>query len=148
MKDIKKNYSVINAGPLESLSERIYESSIGPYHGKYFIGQDLGLTGCECSLSRIPKGVGMPFVHAHKENEELYIVIRGKGTFYIDGEEFPIQEGSLIRVDPPGARAWKADDEDLYIICIQTKAGSLNQATRQDGIIIQEPTSWLKTESN
>jgi mannose-6-phosphate isomerase-like protein (cupin superfamily) len=89
----------------------------------------------------------MPFVHAHKENEELYIIVRGRGTFYIDGEEFPVQEGSIIRVDPVGARAWKADDEDLYVICIQAKAGSLNQATLKDGIKLQDSTSWIKPES-
>jgi hypothetical protein len=37
----------------------------------------------------------------------------------MDGEEFPIQEGSLIRVAPDGERAWKAGAEDLYFICIQ-----------------------------
>ncbi len=34
-------------------------------------------------------------------NEELYIVLKGSGIFYMDGDEFPIQEGSLIRVALP-----------------------------------------------
>ena len=102
-----KNYSVENIGPLEDLSKLDFMG----FHGKYFVGKELGLTGCEVSLNRLPAGKGMPFVHTHKKNEELYIVLRGSGIFYVDGVEFPIHEGSLIRVDLEGERAWKAGDE-------------------------------------
>ena len=103
-----ENYTVQHIGPLESLAERSCEGRTGTFFGKYFLAKELGLTGCEVSLNRMPAGKGTPFVHAHKKNEELYIVLRGKGTFFIDGEEFPIQEGSLMRVAPDGARAWKS----------------------------------------
>ena len=83
------------------------------------------------------------FVHTHKKNEELYIVLKGSGIFYVDGEEFPIQEGSLIRVAPAGERAWKAGAEDLYFICIQAEAGSLSQATLEDGVRPPSKASWM-----
>ena len=35
----------------------------------------LGLTGAEVSVNNLPAGVGVPFVHAHKENEEIYGVL-------------------------------------------------------------------------
>ena len=135
-----KNYAAQHIGPLETLLERDFMG----FHGKYFIGAQLGLTGCEVSLNRLPAGKGMPFVHAHTKNEELYIVLRGSGTFYVDGEEFPIQEGSLIRVAPEGGRAWKAGEEDLYFICIQAEAGSLSQATLEDGFHLETRASWMK----
>jgi uncharacterized cupin superfamily protein len=133
------NYSAEHTGPLETLLNRNFMG----FHGKYFIGRELGLTGCEVSLNRLPAGKGMPFVHAHKKNEELYIILRGSGTFFVDGEEFPVQEGSLIRVAPAGERAWKAGAEDLYFICIQAEAGSLSQATLEDGIRLPTKTSWM-----
>jgi quercetin dioxygenase-like cupin family protein len=114
------------------------------FKGKYMIGQELGLTGCEVSLNRLPAGKGMPFVHTHKKNEELYIVLKGSGIFFMDGEEFTIQEGSLIRVAPDGERAWKAGAEDLYFICIQAEAGSLTQATLEDGVRPPTKASWMK----
>ena len=135
-----KNFKALQSGPLETLQERTFHRG----RGKYLIGEDLGLTGCEVSLNRLPAGKGMPFVHAHKRNEEVYVVIKGSGTFYIDGEEFPISEGSLIRVDPQGERAWKAGDEDLYFICVQAEQGSLKQATLADGIICETKTAWMK----
>jgi len=143
MADNKKNYSIVNIGSLESLSNREFVGSTGKFSGKYFLGKELGLTGCEVSLNRLPAGKGMPFVHAHKKNEEVYIILRGKGTFYMDGEEFPIQQGSLIRVSPEGARSWKAGDDDLYFICIQAEAGSLHQATLADGMRVDIKTSWM-----
>jgi len=136
----KKNYSMVNIGPLESLIEKKF---LG-FPGKYFVGEELGLTGCECSLNRLPAGVGMPFIHTHKHNEELFIIIRGSGTFYIDGEEFPVQEGSVIKISPSAKRAWKAGDEDMYMICVQAEENSLQQATLKDGIKIPEKASWMR----
>lgn len=134
-----KNYTAEHIGTLETLLNRDFMG----FHGKYFIGRELGLTGCEVSLNRLPAGKGMPFVHNHKKNEELYIVLRGSGTFFIDGEEFPIREGSLIRVAPEGERAWQAGAEDLYFICVQAEAGSLSQATLEDGARLATKASWM-----
>ena len=134
------NFTAEHTGPFETLLQRDF---LG-FHGKYFIGGELGLTGCEVSLNRLPAGKGMPFVHNHKKNQELYIVLGGKGIFYVDGEEFPVSEGSLVRVAPQGERAYKAGAEDLYFICIQTEAGSLTQATLEDGVRLATKASWMK----
>lgn len=135
-----KHFKALHAGPLENLRNRAFRGA----RGKFLIGEEMGLTGCEVSLNRLPAGKGMPFVHAHKRNEEVYIVIRGSGTFYVDGEEFPISEGSVIRVDPEGERAWKAGNEDLYFICVQADQNSLTQATLDDGIICETKAAWMK----
>jgi len=134
-----KNFTADDVGPLEGLLDRNFMG----LPGKHFIGSDLGLTGCEVSLNRLPAGKGMPFVHSHKKNEEVYIVLRGSGTFHVDGKEFPVSEGSIVRVAPAGERAWKAGEEDLYFICIQAEAGSLHQATREDGNRLSSKASWM-----
>lgn len=140
MTNKQKNYSSLDIGPFANLMERDYNG----VKGKFFLGKELGLTGCEVSLNRLPAGKGTPFVHSHKKNEEVYIITGGQGTFFVDGEEFPVREGSLIRVAPDGERAWKAGDSDLYFICIQAEAGSLTQATREDGKISEIKTAWMK----
>lgn len=107
----------------------------------------LSLTGTEVSINNLPAGVNIPFVHAHKNNEELYIVLSGKGSFFVDGEEFLISEGDCLRVDPRGERCLKAaDDSALRYLCIQSRAGSLQGYTMSDGIISEEfkKPSWLK----
>lgn len=135
------NYRAEHLGSFESLLAKDFMG----LQGKYFVGANLGLTGCEVSLNRLPAGKGMPFVHSHKLNEELYVVLKGSGVFYVDGEEFPVGEGSLVAVAPAGERAWRAaDHEDLYFICIQAQAGSLTQATRADGVRHETRTWWMK----
>ena len=102
-----------------------------------------GLTGCELSFNSTPAGGFVPFVHSHKLNEEVYIVLRGGGTFLVDGEEFQVQEGSVVRVAPAGERAIKAGDEGMTHICIQAQAGSLTQATNDDGVISETKAPWM-----
>ena len=103
----------------------------------------MGLTGCEISINCIPAGKGVAFVHSHTKNEEVYIVLKGSGIFHIDGDELSVQEGSLIRVAPAGARALKAGSEDMYYVCVQAEEGSLTGATHEDGIKLPSKASWM-----
>lgn len=139
MSNQAKHYALDQIGPLENLRQHSFHG----IPGKYFLGRNLGLTGCEVSLNLLPAGQGMPFMHAHKKNEELYIVLGGNGRFYVDGEEFPIAEGSMVRVAPEGARGLTAGDQDLCFICIQVEAGSLTQATLDDGYRVDDRASWM-----
>lgn len=129
----EKQYSVFSMGTFASLGEK----------GRVMLGEALGLTGCEISVNSTPAGGFTPFVHSHKLNEEVYIIVSGKGMFYVDGEEFPIAEGSVVRVAPEGKRAIKAGGETLVHICIQAQKGSLTQATSEDGVLNEEKASWM-----
>ncbi len=96
----------------------------------------LSLTGAEVSINNLPSGAGVPFVHSHRENEEIYIILSGKGTAIIDGERVAIKEGDALRLSPKAKRAFSADSSTpLSYICIQTKENSLNSYTAEDAII-------------
>ena len=68
----------------------------------------LQLTGCELSINRLAAGAAVPFVHAHKANEELYGVLEGAGEIYIDGKIEKIASGDWFVVRPAGHRAIRA----------------------------------------
>lgn len=105
----------------------------------------LGLTGCEVSINSLPVGAAVPFVHAHKQNEELYGVLSGSGEIWIDGEVHAIKAGDWFRVSPAGKRAIRAaENEGITFICMQTKAGSLENYTMTDGVMCEEKAPWLK----
>ena len=87
----------------------------------------LNLTGAEVSISNLPAGAGVPFVHSHKQNEEIYAVLSGRGTMVVDGETVELQAGDWLRV--------AAADSAISVICIQVKAGSLEGFTMTDGVV-------------
>lgn len=95
----------------------------------------LGLTGAEISVNTLPAGASVPFVHAHKANEEIYFVISGRGRAIVDGDEIELKEGDWIRIDPAGKRQFfAAADSPISYICIQVKAGSLGAYTADDAL--------------
>jgi len=132
MKKTATNYQVSSIGDIQTL-------------GRATLKDRLALTGSEISVNELPAGASVPFVHSHKRNEEVYIILKGKGQFYIDGEEFAVEEGDVVRVDRAGARCLKAGDQTaIRYLCIQTEANSLIQFTQGDGVILEAKPSWLK----
>jgi uncharacterized cupin superfamily protein len=132
---------------MNSTGKKYQATSVGDIQtkGRVTLHNELALTGAEISITELPPGVSVPFIHAHKRNEEVYLVIKGKGRFHVDGEEFDVAEGSVIRVDPAGQRCITADSQtSLRYLCIQTEAKSLVQFTEGDGVILEAKPSWLK----
>lgn len=96
----------------------------------------LSLTGAEISVNNLPAGAGVPFVHSHKQNEEIYAVLAGKGRAVIDGETVELAAGDWIRVAPAAKRQFSAaEDSAISWICIQVKENSLEGYTADDAVI-------------
>lgn len=104
----------------------------------------LGLTGAEISCNTLPAGASVPFVHAHKQNEEIYLVLEGAGVLYVDGEETPLKAGDCFRIAPTAERCISAAaDRAIRFICVQVKAGSLEGFTMNDATLSDKKPSWL-----
>lgn len=117
-----KNYSKVNA-----TNETRFE-----LHDK------LGLTGAEVSINTLIEGTNVPFVHCHKNNEEIYGIISGYGKVIIDGEEVILNTGDWIKITPKANRQFfAAVDSSITYICIQVKENSLDSFTMSDAIIIK-----------
>ena len=96
----------------------------------------LSLTGAEVSINLLPAGAGVPFVHSHKCNEEIYGILEGAGKAVIDGEEVVLKAGDWLRIAPSAKRRFfPADDEAIKYVCIQVKEGSLEQHTADDAVM-------------
>lgn len=96
----------------------------------------LSLTGAEISINNLPARAGVPFVHSHKQNEEIYAVLSGKGKAVIDGETVELTEGDWLRVAPAAKRQFSAaDDSAISFVCIQVKENSLEEYTMTDSIV-------------
>ena len=96
----------------------------------------LSLTGAEISINNLPAGAGVPFVHSHKDNEEIYAVLDGKGTAVIDEETVALAAGDWIRISPAAKRQFSASkDSGISFACIQVKANSLGGYTKEDAVL-------------
>ncbi|MCM1356124.1 MAG: cupin domain-containing protein [Staphylococcus sp.] len=126
---------VLNSG------EKFAHVSIGSLHGfegKQFVKDATGATSCEISFGTLPAGGAVPFLHSHKDNEENYIILSGKGKFQVNDEVFDIAEGSVVRVSTNSDRNLKCtSDEPMTYVCIQAKEGSLGGYTMTDAVITE-----------
>lgn len=104
--------------------------------GRTELHEKLALTGAEISMNRLPAGAGVPFVHSHKNNEEIYGVISGRGKVEIDGEEIALETGDWLRIAPAAKRQFSAaDDCGIEFVCIQVKENSLGGFTADDAVV-------------
>jgi mannose-6-phosphate isomerase-like protein (cupin superfamily) len=144
------NFSIAHAGEWKGLRGFFFHHPVlGKVPGKLFLKEPLQMSALEISLGVLAAGRGMPFLHAHRQNEEVYIFVRGRGQFQVDGEVLEIREGTVIRVSPAGVRAWRnTSTEDLYYIVIQAKAGTLSTGTITDGRSVPGTPQWKEAEGN
>lgn len=131
------NFEVVNLGTFAEISKR-KENDVLP-EGKVFLKDKLELTSCEISVNSLAKGTKSPYDHKHRQNEEIYIFLQGEGIMSVDGEEFPVREGTCARVAPAGCRGLEnTGDGDIRYICIQAKENSLQQSLFEDGEICSQ----------
>ncbi|MBD5390670.1 cupin domain-containing protein [bacterium] len=108
------------------------------FEGREELHDKLSLTGAEISFNHLPAGASVPFVHSHKQNEEIYIVLDGKGNVVIDNETVDLVKGDCLRISPSSKRQFFATKEDsISYICIQVKENSLENYTMTDGVVLQ-----------
>lgn len=149
MKEIKTiasaaNFSAISVGALNELGDYVLE--LGPevkIPGKVFGGAALGATGSEFSFQVFQPGTESGFLHTHKKHEELYFFLSGKGEFQVDGEVFPIAEGSVVRVNPAGRRSVRNNGTTpLVMLCVQYRGNTFTSEDAADGVILNEEVKW------
>ena len=112
-------------------------------HGKLFLGDALGLTAMEVSLNSLPPGRGVPFLHVHQQNEELYLFLSGEGQMVIDGQVIAVREGSAVRIATGAARSWRnSGDRPLEYVVIQAREGTLQQKNAGDSVVPDAPPKY------
>ena len=138
------HFSALSTGSFSQLNDYVLPVAPGmEIQGKVFMGQTLQTTGAEISFQSFAPGKEPGFLHTHQTHEELYIFVSGKGEFQVDGQVFPVGEGSVVRVAPEGKRSVRNNGtEPLIMICVQYKAQTFTAQDAADGQLLQEPVKW------
>lgn len=141
--DATRQYSTLNTGIRAQWPDHVAKLPGVDLPGKQFLQVALGLSSCEISVNSLQPGTGMPFHHTHRENEEVYIFLKGRGQMQIDGDLIEVGEGSVVRIAPPALRTWRnSGDEQLQYIVIQAREHSLRQSVLTDGVVPPLPVTW------
>ena len=138
------HFSALSTGSFSQFNDYVLPVAPGmEIQGKVFMGQTLQTTGAEISFQSFAPGKETGFLHTHQTHEELYIFVSGKGEFQVDGQVFPVGEGSVVRVAPEGKRSVRNNGtEPLIMICVQYKAQTFTAQDAADGQLLQEPVKW------
>lgn len=69
----------------------------------------------------LPPGASIG-AHTHGENEELYLVLEGRGVMHLDGEEIPVRPGSVVLNRAGGTHGLRNEGEDpLRIFVVEVR---------------------------
>jgi mannose-6-phosphate isomerase-like protein (cupin superfamily) len=83
-------------------------------------GAELGISSFGMQVLDFPAGFCHYPEHDHAEDgqEEVYVVLRGRADFLVDGEEVTISPGQLLKVDATSKRKLQPVHDDVRILAI------------------------------
>ncbi len=74
----------------EKPTQRVFDAKLAR------LGEKMGLTRLGCSVTAVPPGaVAFPF-HNHRANDELFLVLAGRGELRLGATRHPVATGNLI----------------------------------------------------
>jgi mannose-6-phosphate isomerase-like protein (cupin superfamily) len=97
----------------------------GPGGAVRFVRRALGVEAFGINWISIPPDTaGREHDESETGQEEVNVVVRGAGTYRIDGEEVPVREGTCLRFDPETTRVPVAGPDGMTLIAVGARRGS------------------------
>jgi mannose-6-phosphate isomerase-like protein (cupin superfamily) len=97
----------------------------GPGGVVRFVRRHLGVGAFGINWFEIPPDTaGFEHNEAESEQEEVNVVIAGSGVYRVEGEDIPVQRGSVLRFDPETTRVPIAGPDGMTMIGVGARRGS------------------------
>jgi uncharacterized cupin superfamily protein len=95
-------------------------------------GAELGVESFGIQVLDVPPGFSDYPEHDHADDgqEEVYVVLRGRAEFTIDGERVTIPDGHMVRVSPGSRRTLQSGPDGARILAVGCTPGA--QYTRPE----------------
>lgn len=88
-------------------------------HIEVFSGEEFDTNIRFFNYTILPPGVTIGN-HAHGNDEEVYIVLEGEGMYFMDGQEYPVKAGSIMKNNPFGTHGLRnTGNVDLKILVFE-----------------------------
>jgi len=109
-------YSVVHVDELEGS---------GPGGMVRFVRRELDVGAFGINWFELPPNVeGREHDESDSQLEEVNVVVRGSGTYRVDGEDVPVREGTFMRFDPETTRMPIAGPDGMTMIAVGARRGS------------------------
>jgi hypothetical protein len=97
----------------------------GPSGNVRFVRRHLGVGAFGINWFELsPNAEGFEHDEQESGQEEVNVIIGGSGVYRVEGEEIPVQRGSVLRFDPETTRVPVAGPEGLTMIAVGARRGS------------------------
>lgn len=91
---------------------------------------ELGSRNLSVTWVDVPPGAEQS-AHSHEEAEQVYVIVRGRGTMTVAGDTEPVGEGDLVFIPPATDHGIRNDgDETLAYISVHSPAVSVEEFYR------------------
>jgi uncharacterized cupin superfamily protein len=124
------SYTRIN---IEDVEDSAVGFGLAPSLEARFGRSALGSTVVGVSRETLAPGFRVPFGHMHRDQEEVYVVLRGSGRIKIDDEVVDLAEGDLVRVSPGVWRCTEAGPDGMQILAVGAPIAEENDSELQPG---------------
>ncbi len=97
------------------------------HHGAIKLaGAELGIRSFGMQVLDFPAGfTDYPeHDHADDQQEEVYVVLRGRVDFVVDGEQLTLSPGEILKVDPASKRKLEPGEDGVRILAIGCSPGT------------------------
>lgn len=104
----------------QKLSAQIAHSGIGEIFAHRAASRENGLSGHFIDCVVVPPGTSIGVHTHHSDNEEVYVILRGKGVMTIGTTERDVEQGDVIVNSPNGTHGLRNEgSEDIELIVIE-----------------------------
>ena len=107
------DHTVVN---LKEVEDAAVKFGMPPGLSSRFARSALGLQKSGVTLFEMAPDFSLPFAHRHRDQEEVYLVLRGGGTVVFEDEEVAVGEWDAIRIPPEVTRSFKAGPQGTLLL--------------------------------
>lgn len=118
---------------IEDIADSAPKFGLAPGLEARFGGRPLESEIVAVSRETLAPGFRVPFGHMHRDQEEIYVVLRGSGRIKIEDEILDLSEGDIVRLGPRVWRCTEAGPEGLQYLAIGAPVAEENDAEIEQG---------------
>ena len=109
------DYTVVNLKEVEDQAPRF---DMAPNMEMRMARVALGLQNSGVSYQRLAPNFRLPFGHTHKQQEEVYVLVRGSARVKLDDEVVELKPFDAVRVHRDTMRSFEGGPEGAELIAI------------------------------